>query len=91
MKLNEVMNYLNTINEDDALITKWNKHISVDINDFEGFTEDWDEIGHDYNEEVIDEMENWLANNCNEMEQGFYDKYMFDDGFVRVGYTSYDI
>jgi hypothetical protein len=91
MKLNEVMNHLNTIDENDAIITQWNNHISADINDFDGFDENWDEIANDYNEEVIDNMRQWLANNCNEVQKGFYDKYFFDDGFVRVGYTSYDI
>ena len=63
--------------------------IDIDINDFEGFSDDWDEVMRDFvKPELIDELEEFL----NEVCSGDY--YLYGEVFgyeVCVGYTSMDI
>lgn len=66
--------------------------ISVDFDDFDGFDEDWSEEFRDFDDE--DKCENFirfLRKECKSMDEDFYSYYYFEDFYVRVGYTSYDI
>lgn len=67
------------------------KEIVVIVDNFEGFDEDWCEIEHEYDEEKVDALQEWLAEHC-ECEYGdFYRYYEFDGFSVKWGYSSMDI
>ena len=76
----------------DALYSVIGTTIHVDLNDFEGFDEDWDEIMRDYdNPKAVEAFEEMLERECLSQEGDFYTTYHFDDFSVKLGYTSYDI
>ena len=41
------------------------------------------------NEEVIEELENWLKANCNEYEKCFHQYYYFNNCTVQITYQSF--
>ncbi len=66
--------------------------IYVDIVDFIGFTDDWDEEYRAFdNEEAIEQFYTTMEERSKEYEENYYSTYYFTDFKVRVGYTSYDI
>lgn len=97
MTKNEVMELLNTIKNDDVIISTWKKNnrdiIEVLIDDFEGFDDDWNEIERDYDEKAVEEVIDkiMLSANLRGFNSNLYDEYEFDDFTVLVGYTSFDI
>ena len=66
-------------------------NIEITINDFEGFTDDYDEIFRDYNEIAVEELLEWLKQNSVQFTDDYYLKYTFEGFIVTVGYRSYDI
>ncbi len=67
-------------------------YISVDIDDFEGFDENWREVERELNNpQKVDDFIDFLENNCFSKEGDFYTTYHFDGFNVKLGYTSYDI
>lgn len=66
--------------------------ISLTIEDFEGFDENWSEIERDFvDENAVDEVLEWLEKNADYVEPDFYSQYHFGEIVVEVGYASYDI
>ena len=66
--------------------------ISLTIEDFEGFDDDWSEIERDFvDENAVDEVLEWLEKNADLVEPDFYNQYHFGEIVVEVGYASYDI
>lgn len=65
--------------------------INVTVNDFEGFTEDWEEIHRDYDVDAVEEFLEWLEEHCLESYGDFYEYYEFDGFTVEIGYRSMDI
>lgn len=65
--------------------------VSLTIEDFLGFNDDWGEDYADYDTDVEDEMMEWLKTNCNEYISGFYHIYRFDGFYISLGWSSYDI
>ena len=66
--------------------------ISLTIEDFEGFDENWSEIERDFvDENAVDEVLEWLEKNADLVEPDFYSQYHFGKIVVEVGYASYDI
>lgn len=65
--------------------------LDVTVEDFEGFDEDWDEVYADIDEDAVDEMIEWLEENCDSWEGDFYRYYTFSDLVVCLGWASYDI
>lgn len=66
--------------------------LSVTIDDFAGFDENWSEIMRDYNNpEAVTAFLKMLKTECNYIEDDFYVYYHFDDFKVTVGYSSFDI
>ena len=53
--------------------------IRVDLNDFEGFDEDWDEIMRDYDDpEAVSAFEEMLEAECLRQSGDFYTTYYFE-------------
>lgn len=69
------------------------KEYNLTFNDFDGFDDDWDEVYRDYdNPQAVEELEDWLNENCIECDdRRLYTCYYFDDFVVETGYASYDI
>ena len=66
--------------------------ISLTIDDFDGFDENWSEIERDFvDENAVDEVLEWLEKNADLVEPDFYSQYHFGEIVVEVGYASYDI
>lgn len=92
MTREQLIKRLEALGEDVSYYTFSNGEISITINDFEGFDEDWDEIYRDLNhpEEIAALLED-LESECSHAEGNFYTTYFFDGFQVCVGYSSYDI
>lgn len=86
----EVMALLETLGND-VLISDYGDMIRVTVEDFKDFDDDWCEVILDYNEEAVNRVLKTLEAHCTEVINNFYTDYHFDDFWVRVGYTSYDI
>lgn len=66
--------------------------IHVTLEDFEGFSEDWDEISREYDDpDAVEEFLGMLTMECVRTGGDFYLNYYFDDFTVVVGYASFDI
>ena len=89
-ELLEMLNKLEATN--DVSVFNYENTLHVDFNDFGGFNEDWEEIFRNYeNEELVNQVLDFLENNCKSQEGDFYKEYIFDDFNVVVGYSSFDI
>ncbi len=67
-------------------------HIDLTISDFGGFDENWTEVDRELvNEDLVDEVLEWLEENADCVNGDFYHCYHFGDIVVKVGYTSFDI
>ena len=66
--------------------------ISLTINDFEGFDEDWCEVEREYEDaEAVREVLGWLVEHAEQVTGDLYRSYWFGNIEVEVGYTSFDI
>lgn len=91
------MNMLKELGNDVMTADFYNKEqglhtIHVDLNDFEGFDDDWCEVMRDYDDaQRVDSFIAWLDDNCIAQEGDYYVHYTFEGFVVVLGYTSYDI
>ena len=77
---------------DDAYVYEHGDDISVDLNDFEGFDENWSETMRDYdNPKKVQQALDTLQRTAIIIEDNFYTTYHFEDCSVIVGYASYEI
>lgn len=91
MTLEMITAKLDTIAQDSDYSVS-NNEITLTIDDFEGFDEDWNEIDREFvDEDAVDEVLEWLEENADRKEGDFYQSYFFGDIEVCVGYTSFDI
>lgn len=67
------------------------EEISITVNDFAGFDEDWCEIDREYDVEKVQGLYDVLKRECNECDEDFYTTFQFDDFYITWGYGSYDI
>lgn len=89
--LNEILNKLNSI-ADDSDYNIENNYIKLEINDFISFDDDWgEELRPLENEDLVDEVLDWLEDNADKCEGDYYRYYYFGDIIVEVGYSSFDI
>lgn len=87
----EILKMLNDLG-DDAYVYERGDDISVDLNDFEGFDENWSEIMRDYdNPKKVQQALDTLQRTAIIVEHDYYTTYYFEDCSVIVGYTSFDI
>lgn len=64
----------------------------VDLQDFDGFDDDWGEIDRDYDDpEAVEAFLDMLDASCLSRDGDYYITYHFDGFDVRLGYASYDI
>lgn len=78
--------------KNDATYFEYKGIIHVDLNDFEGFDENWDEQFREYdNVDGIKNFLNILEKEALEIDEDYYTTYKFDGFSVKLGYTSYDI
>lgn len=76
----------------DAIYYVRGSEIHVDIDDFESFDDDWDEVMRDYdNPEAVSAFEEMLEAECLRQNDDFYTTYYFEGFSVVLGYTSFDI
>lgn len=76
---------------EDVSVDVMGECVYVEVQDFEGFDEDWSEIYADYDEDAVDALREWLEEQCVSSYGDFYEIYEFEDFFVKVGYTSMDV
>jgi hypothetical protein len=90
MTKNEMMELLNELEHSgDVLITHMNGEIHIDIYDFIGFNDDWDE---EYREFSKPELVKHLEEVFEEFgDGGFYNSMELEGQTFVLGYTSYDI
>ena len=68
------------------------KSLEVTGEDFDGFDENWSELDNeDFDEEKWDEFIRFLKDNCKESIDDYYARYVFDNFYVEIGYSSYEI
>lgn len=83
-----------SVNDLDVVISNEipNLFVDIDLCDFAGFDDDWEEVMRDFNDEkAIDALLDWLTDSCVSQEDDYYTYYYFDGFTVRIGYTSMDI
>ena len=66
--------------------------LHVDLQDFEGFDDDWSEVEREYDdEEAVGAFLEMLEAECFSSEGDYYKDYQFDGFVVRLGYASFEI
>jgi hypothetical protein len=94
MNYEMVMEVLKELGEN-AIIDEMSnrKGICVEINDFEGFDENWEEVFCEYDEELVEKVWNILKTECVEYKCEFemYEYFMFNGFEVVWGYGSFNI
>lgn len=66
--------------------------IHVTLEDFEGFSEDWDEIDREFDDEAaVDYFLEMLEDTCTSCEGDYYRTFHFEGFDVELGYASFDI
>ena len=90
MNRNEVLNLINTL-EEDVTVFEYEDRISVIVYDFEGFDDDWNEIYRNYDVNKVNNVIDTLIDNANEVISNLYTYIAFDGFTVVLGYESFDI
>lgn len=93
MTRNEVIELLNA-NATEFDFIDWDdvdNSIDIEVNDFEGFDDNWAEIIRDYDREVVEKVYDTLKDNCVECIEDFYTTFKFEDFEISWGYASYNI
>ena len=91
MTFNKIMEIINALGADACVWVDGNK-IHVDLDDFEGFDDDWNEVMRDYDDaEAVSAFEEMLEDECLSQSGDFYTTYYFEGFSVVLGYTSFDI
>ena len=86
-----VMEMLNNLNEE-VIVDDYDKEIEVEVNDWEGFDENWEEIMRDYDEEAVEAVYNIFKNACKAYKNdGLYEYFIFEGFQICWGYASYNI
>ena len=89
--MEKIIEKLETIKTDIEYYVSKNE-IEVIINDFEGFSEGYEEIERELEgSEKVEKILEWLEENAEEVEGEYYHYYHFGDIVVKVGYASFDI
>lgn len=64
----------------------------VTIEDFEGFSENWEEIDRELDDEAaVDYFIEMLEDTCTSCEGDYYRTFHFEGFDVKLGYASFDI
>ena len=91
MTIETITAQLDRISEDSWYDIDDNR-ISLTIDDFEGFDDNWHEIDREFvDADAVEEVLDWLEESADYVDGDFYYYYHFGDIVVELGYTSYDI
>lgn len=93
MMFDEVLSMIQAV-EDVSSYVRNDKHgrlIVVEVQDFEGFDEDWREVFLDYDEETVNALYEALEQACEQHVGDYYEYFMFDGFDVQWGYASDNI
>ena len=74
----------------DVYVSYYSQGIEVNVNDWEGFNEYWEEIKREYDLRV-EIIQDFLKLACIKTVEELYKLYVFDDFTVSWGYCSYDV
>ena len=89
--MEKIIEKLETIKTDIEYYVSKNE-IEVIINDFEGFSEGYEEIERELEgSEAVEKVLEWLEENADEVEGDYYEYYHFGEIVVKVGYASFEI
>ena len=78
--------------KDDVIFYIYKDVIHVDIDDFVGFDDDYNEIFRDYTDpDGVDKLLDYLDKYALYTKGELYTIYYLQDCIVKVGYTSFDI
>ena len=78
--------------KDDAIFYIYKDVIHVDIDDFVGFDDDYNEIFRDYTDpDGVDKFLDYLDKYALYTKGELYTTYYLQDCIVKIGYTSFDI
>ena len=86
-----VMELLATAGADLDVYTCADGEVHVTVQDFEEFDEDWDEVEGDFDEELVDSIQETLEESAVSAEGDYYRYYEFDGFTVVWGYASMDV
>lgn len=86
-----VMELLATAGADLDVDTCMDGTVRVTVQDFEGFDEDWCEVEGDFDEELVDSIQETLEESALSAEGDYYRYYEFDEFTVVWGYASMDV
>ena len=91
MTREKMINMINDL-KNDAIYFEYKGIIHVDLDDFEGFDENWDEQFREYDDaDAVENFLDTLEKEALEIDEDYYTTYKFDGFSVKLGYTSYDI
>ena len=91
MTLEMITNKLDTVRED-VEYTVFGDLIDVTILDFEGFTEDWEEVERQLEDgEAVNRVLDWLEEHADRVEGHYYKDLYFGEYKLTIGYASFDI
>ena len=65
--------------------------IHADVQDFEGFNDEWEEVFREYDHEAVGAVYDALTEGCNTKDGDFYEAFEFDGFTVVWGYDSMNI
>lgn len=77
---------------DDLMVDVYDDEVSVVVEDFVGFDDDWSEVMRDLDDaDLVDSIEEQLSAECVSEDGDFYHYFHFDGFSVCWGYASFDI
>jgi len=79
------------IEKEDLTVFEEEERIYLTVNDFEGFDGNFQEIERQYDVDKVNQLYNYLKDNCESEENDFYHYFNFDGFYVVWGYESFDI
>ena len=83
---------IKALGDDATIFDEHDYCLAVTIEDFEGFTKNWEEIDRDFdNPEAVRAFLEMLEAECLYKDGDFYVTYHFDGFDVEIGYASFDI
>lgn len=91
MMFDEVLSMIQAVDDVDCYVRGDGLVIYAQVQDFEGFDEDWREVFLDYDEEAVGALYDALYDACEEHQGDYYEVFVFDGFEVVWEYASDDI
>ena len=92
MTRDEMITKIEALGDDASWYTKPDGTLSVTIEDFEGFDDDWSEVERDFDDaQAVEDFTDMLEEEALSQEGDFYTLYHFEGFDVELGYASFDI